>query len=159
MAAYATGDSPTAIPVFGSNGFMVPSTAAQVVAAIGAIPITSIGSAGLSGTSPIVVASTGAISCPTCSTGGGSVISTVACSTSGNAFFQEPIQGLNDKKVLIRLAACLGTASYTYPTAFTNTPDYFIGGAASGASVSSVSTTAVTVTGATNTGNITLESY
>ena len=26
-----------------------------------------------------------------------------------------------DKKVLIHLAACLGTATYTYPTAFTNT--------------------------------------
>jgi hypothetical protein len=84
---------------------------------------------------------------------------TVSCSTSGSAIFSEPLQGSSDKKVLIHLSACLGTASYTYPTAFTNTPSIFGSSNVATSIVTTVSTTAVTVTGATSTGSVVLEDY
>jgi hypothetical protein len=73
LATDVTGQVP--IGAVGSAG--LSGTAPIAIASTGAIsltgqvPIGQLGSAGLSGTSPIVVASTGAISCPTCSTSGG----------------------------------------------------------------------------------------
>ena len=84
---------------------------------------------------------------------------TVAGSSSGSAVFSQPFQGTSYKKVVINLAALNGTAAYSYPTAFSVTPDYFIGGAASGATVTAISITAVTVTGITSTGVVILEGY
>ena len=87
---------------------------------------------------------------------------TVNCSTSGTVVYSQPLQGISDKKVVAVLAACRGTAAtYTFPTAFTVAPDYFIGKAATGAVVSAISTTAVTITitGAAISGTITLEGY
>jgi hypothetical protein len=84
---------------------------------------------------------------------------TVSCSTSGSAIFSEPMQGSSDKKVLIHLSACLGTASYTYPTAYTNTPSCYASSGLACSLLTSTSTTAVTVTGATSTGSIFLEDY
>jgi hypothetical protein len=84
--------------------------------------------------------------------------STETGATSGNMICSQPFQGATYKKIVINLAALLGAASYTFPTPFTVAPDYFIGGAAAGATVI-VSTTTVTVTGATSTGVITLEGF
>jgi hypothetical protein len=69
--AAPSGSWPTWLVPTVTNSTTTPSLAV----AAGQIPITAVGSAGLSGTSPIVVASTGAISCPTCSTSSGTVTS------------------------------------------------------------------------------------
>jgi hypothetical protein len=84
---------------------------------------------------------------------------TVSCSTSGSAIFSQPEQGASDKKVLIHMAACLGTASYTYPVAFTNTPSIYASNNVAASIATAVSTTAVTVTGATTTGSLVLEDF
>ena len=81
---------------------------------------------------------------------------TVNCSTSGSVVFSQPNQGSSYKNVVIYASSCLGTASYTYPTAFSHTPDK-IGADAS--LLSSVSTTAVTLTGTTSTGYAQLYGY
>ena len=84
---------------------------------------------------------------------------TVSCSTSGSAIFSQPQQGSSDKKVLIHLAACLGTASYTYPTAFTNSPSCYASSLVACTVAGTISASAVTVTGATSTGSLVLEDY
>lgn len=85
--------------------------------------------------------------------------SSVSGSIGGSAEFSEPFQGPTYKKVVINLIALSGTASYNFPAAFTETPDYFIGIAATGATVTALSTTAVTVSGLPSTGVIILEGY
>ena len=80
--------------------------------------------------------------------------SVVNCSTSGTATFSEREQGASYKNVIVH--ACLGTASYTYPTAFTYTPDTL---GADASTVTSVSATAATVTGSTTTGFSQLYGY
>ena len=57
------------------------------------------------------------------------------------------------------MTACLGTASYTYPTAYTNTPSVYASNNVAAGIVTSISTSAVTVTGATSTGSLVLEDY
>jgi hypothetical protein len=84
---------------------------------------------------------------------------TVNCATSGTATFSQPEVGPSDKKVVIHLAACNGAASYTYPTAFTNTPSVYASNNVAAAIATAVSTTAVTVTGAPSTGSLVLEDY
>ena len=83
----------------------------------------------------------------------------VSGSGSGSAVFSQPFQGSSYKKVLVVLNALAGTAAYTFPTAFSVTPDYFIGVTATGATVSAISMTAVTVTGSASTGTSVLEGY
>jgi hypothetical protein len=84
---------------------------------------------------------------------------TVNCSTSGTVIFSEPFQGASDKKVLIHMAACIGTASYTFPAAFTNIPSVYASNNVAASIATSVSITAVTVTGATTTGSLVLEDF
>jgi len=89
----------------------------------------------------------------------GSAQTTVGGSTSGNAVFSQPFEGAYYKKVIVLLELLNGTASYTFPAAFTETPDYFIGASASGATLTALSTTAVTISGAPSSGVIVLEGY
>jgi hypothetical protein len=78
---------------------------------------------------------------------------------TGTATFSEPFQGASYKKVIIFLNAFTdtGTQTYTYPTAFTNTP--YVYGLSAGVAGATASTSSVsfTVTGAT--GLVFLEGY
>jgi hypothetical protein len=84
---------------------------------------------------------------------------TVSCYTSGTAVFAMPQQGTGDMKVKAFLSSCVGTASYTFPTAFTQTPSIVTTNEVAGSIVTSLSTTTMTVTGATTTGFLVLEGW
>lgn len=90
---------------------------------------------------------------------GGSAQSTVAGSVSGSAVFSQPFGGAFFKKVIVLLEALSGTATYAFPTAFAEMPDYFIGISAEGATLTALSTTEVTISGAPSTGAIVLEGF
>jgi hypothetical protein len=84
----------------------------------------------------------------------GSAQTPVACSTSGTAFFAQPFSGPGYSSISIQSVACSGTASYTYPSAFTYTPS---ASGAKSAFATTISTTAVTVTGDGTSGFLKLE--
>ena len=84
---------------------------------------------------------------------------TVSASTSGSAIFSEPEQGTSYKKCIIYLNAALGTASYTFPTAFVNTPVVSTTSGLASSIVTTLTTTTVIVTGTTSTGFLIIEGY
>lgn len=82
---------------------------------------------------------------------------TLSCSTSGSATFSQPAAGSSFKDVIIHLSSCIGIATYTYPVAFSFTPQVLSQSYAS--IVNSITSTAVQITGATTTGFIYLNGY
>jgi hypothetical protein len=83
----------------------------------------------------------------------------VSGSTSGSAVFSQPFAGSSYKKVIVYCSALLGTATYTFPTAFSNTPAVITTNQVGAAVATSLSTTAVTMTGATTTGYLIIGGY
>lgn len=92
-------------------------------------------------------------------TGGATYQTTVNNSGAGTTVFSEPFRSADFKKITITLSGATGTASYTFPVAFVNTPAVIATNQIALGVVTSISNTAVTVTGAASGGYITLEGY
>src|SRR5271154_5938363 len=78
---------------------------------------------------------------------GGTTQTTVNASGSGTVVFSQPFVGSSYKKVVIYFNTATGTASYTFPTAFTETPGIVITSTVAATVVTTLSATAVTETG------------
>jgi hypothetical protein len=160
----ATGTNPTSNYVFINNGpnggvVQVPGLAVLGTASFGSSSQTSMdaGGNGVSATASWSMLNENV----TGSFGANTAKTTVNCSTSGTAVFAEPQTGGSDKKVKAYLTACVGTASYTYPTPFLQTPAVvtMTGNAVTASIVTAISSSAMTVTGTTTTGFLVIEGW
>jgi hypothetical protein len=84
---------------------------------------------------------------------------TVNASTSGSVVFSEPMQGGSLKMVVAYCNNSTGTASFTFPTAFTNAPAVVSTSGPAASVVTSLSASAITVTGSSTTGPLVLIGY
>lgn len=84
---------------------------------------------------------------------------TTLTGSAGTALCNQPFNGSTYKKVMIFLSGFTdtGTQTYTFPTAFTNTP--FVSGLAAGVSGATVTASTIKFTVTTQTGFVFLEGY
>jgi hypothetical protein len=85
------------------------------------------------------------------------VQTTVSCSIAGDVVFSQPQQGSSYKQVVVYANACKGTASFTFPVAFSHTPQVL--SQSLSAIATSISATAVTITGTSSTGFLNLDGF
>jgi hypothetical protein len=83
----------------------------------------------------------------------------VSGSTSGNILWVQTDYGTALNKIMIYCDALVGTATITFGTPFTYTPQIITTDGPAAAVVTSLSTTGATITGATTTGFIILEGF
>ena len=85
---------------------------------------------------------------------------TLSGGSSGTAIFSQPLQGTSLKKVIIYCNALNGaTSTYTFPTAFTNTPAIVATNGLASSVVTTLTYSTMVVTGSTSTGIVILEGY
>lgn len=84
---------------------------------------------------------------------------TVNGSASGSAIFSQPFHGPTYGKVVAYLSGLTGTATYTFPSSFTNTPSVIETNGLSASLVTTLTTTGITVTGSNSTGFLFIEGY
>lgn len=82
-----------------------------------------------------------------------------ASTVSGAATFTQPQLGSAWKRVLAYCNNLTGAQSYTFPVAFTHTPQIVATNGPAAGVVTSLSTTSVTITGSSTTGFVILEGY
>jgi len=123
----------------------------QVMAPNTQIMVSVVNTAGGTGTASWTWVST--------SINSGNTNQTTLTGSAGTAICSQPLQSSTYKKVLIYLSGYTdtGTQSYTYPTAFTQTP--LVSGLAAGVAGATASTTAVKFTVTTLTGFVIVEGY
>jgi hypothetical protein len=141
----------------GTSWFMQPDGSVNTVSVASANGVSGTSSGG---TAPILTISLGAITPSSVTTPisqNTATQTTVSCSTSGDAVFSMPEQGTSKKEVDVYENACVGTATWTFPTTFTNMPMVLSQNLA--ATVTTLSTTTITLTGSTSTGNLEIHGY
>lgn len=90
---------------------------------------------------------------------GSTTPTSVSGSTSGSAQFQVVANQANYKKILIHTTSLTGTATFTFPSTFANTPGIFASSLLSAVVITSLSTTSVTISGTNMTGYIIIEGW